>query len=620
MKKIISVIMCLVLVCSVFIGCAKKDTYKSDIVLITNGATIKDGGYNQSAWEGINSFAEENNMTCRYYQPVLDNGELTVENVEKYVDLSSKNGAKFIVLPGAEFAVSAYELAGSYPDVNFILVDSLPHSADTNIDSFIKNVMSISFDTLQSGFLAGYMAVLNGHTELGFFGEAKSKESAQYGAGFVQGAGFAADSLGIPVVLNWADYDSALLDYSYDFTIKACYDKIEDVEADTKEKVYTVKVENGIGSGSYKQGSNVTITANPASEGQTFDHWEVKSNTDGVKDKKVNISSKTKSSMNLLVEKCDCTITAVYKDIDGDYKTVTVMDADGKTISEKYSVKVGDGVSVKAPAAEIGLAFDKWESDADLGDTDLSCREIWVPVEKSDITLVPTYKLPDTPSINVNVVTGEGGNGESSGSGSYMPGDSVEVAAALPEEGYMFSHWENADSYGSNTGIAMANEFYWNTFFEMTDRYASVCESMYNQGVTAIFDGGNSAAQSAMTAKGNFDFDLSVISAGAENKDAYATIVKNYGEAIKDALTDFSGGSVALASCATEGIYSTFEFGDTDKKEEFDAIYQALANGEIKMPGVEGGAGYDFCKLVNEQNPYKCLTLNAWFLEGIPLV
>ena len=42
-------------------------------------------------------------------------------------------------------------------------------------------------------------------------------------------------------------------------------------------------------------------------EGKVFDKWVVKSDTEGVKDSKVNISSDKKSSMNLLVEKCDCT-------------------------------------------------------------------------------------------------------------------------------------------------------------------------------------------------------------------------------------------------------------------------------------------------------------------------
>ena len=61
MKKIISVLMCLALVGCIFAGCTKQEDLKSDIVLITDGGTITDGGYNQSAWEGISSFAEENN-------------------------------------------------------------------------------------------------------------------------------------------------------------------------------------------------------------------------------------------------------------------------------------------------------------------------------------------------------------------------------------------------------------------------------------------------------------------------------------------------------------------------------------------------------------------------------
>ena len=156
MKKIISICLCLVLACSVFVGCAKQETYQSDIVLITNGGTIKDDGYNQSAWEGISAYADDNGMSCRYYQPALADGKLTTENVNKYVELAANNGAKFIVLPGDEFAVITYEIASTYPDINFILIDAIPHSADTNTDSYMKNVMSISVDASQNGFLAVY--------------------------------------------------------------------------------------------------------------------------------------------------------------------------------------------------------------------------------------------------------------------------------------------------------------------------------------------------------------------------------------------------------------------------------------------------------------------------------
>ena len=89
MKKAISVLLCIVLVVSsvfAMAGCTKQKQITNDIVLITDGGTVTDKSYNQSAWDGVTSFANENGMSSRYYQPVLDeNGELTAENVEKYV-------------------------------------------------------------------------------------------------------------------------------------------------------------------------------------------------------------------------------------------------------------------------------------------------------------------------------------------------------------------------------------------------------------------------------------------------------------------------------------------------------------------------------------------------------
>lgn len=615
MKKIISMIMCLVLVGCVFAGCTKQENMKYDIVLITNGGAVNDDGYNQSAWEGISAFADENSMKCRYYQPVFDNDEITPENVEKYVALSAENGAQYIVFPGEEFAVSAYEIAAAYPDIKFILLDAIPHSAGDMTNRFVNNVMSVSFDAVQSGFLAGYISVVNGNTELGYFGEYGSKDSANYGAGFVQGAAYAADTLGVPVTMDWAEYDTALLDYNYDFTVTACYDKIEN----QTEKTFTVNVVDGLGSGTYTEGSNVTITANPAPEGKVFDKWVVKSDTDGVKDKKVNISSKTKESMNLLVEKCDCTITATYKDIEGTSYYADVMTVDGKEVARTYNVGENGECWITAPAAPENMVFNHWESSASVAIEDENAAATSVKEINENVKLTPVYKTSDVPTFNLKVVTGEGGNGESTGSGSYMKGDSVTLVSAPPMDGYMFSHWENADAYGNSTGIAMENEYNYSTTFEMVDRYASICDTMYNHGVSAIFTGGNSKAESAFTSKWDFDYDLNVIAAGQKDKNAYTTIVKNYGEAVQDCLNDYQGGSVTLASCATDGIYATFVSENEDIKAQYDEIYKALADGKITLTQAQGGAGYDFCKMYNEQKPSKCLTLDGWFLEGISL-
>ena len=145
MKKAISVLLCIVLVVSgvfAMAGCTKQKQITNDIVLITDGGAVNDKGYNQSAWDGVNSYANDNKMSARYYQPVLDeNGELTSDNVEKYVKLAQDNGAKYIVFPGEKFEVIAYEIASSFPELNFVLVDGIPHSESDKTDRYISNVM-----------------------------------------------------------------------------------------------------------------------------------------------------------------------------------------------------------------------------------------------------------------------------------------------------------------------------------------------------------------------------------------------------------------------------------------------------------------------------------------------
>lgn len=81
------------------------------------------------------------------------------------------------------------------------MVDGIPHSESDKTDRYISNVMCVTFDNLQSGYLAGYIAVKNGNTKLGYFGQYNSDDSANYGAGFAQGAAAAANELGVRLLL-----------------------------------------------------------------------------------------------------------------------------------------------------------------------------------------------------------------------------------------------------------------------------------------------------------------------------------------------------------------------------------------------------------------------------------
>ena len=235
MKRILSAFMCAALIAVslfAFAGCSKSEQADYKIVMITDGGNVADGAYNQSAWNGVKAFAEEAGVSYRYYQPkVQENEKLSLETAEQYIDLAVKKGAEYIILPSDVFEVAVYDKAPLYNNVKFILVDGTPHPQEDDTDAYIDNVMCISFNSLQSGFLAGYEAVLSGNTKLGYLGSVKSKTSSLYGAGFVQGAQYAADQLGIPVSMDYAEYDSPILDYDYTVTLTANYEKLEDLTA-----------------------------------------------------------------------------------------------------------------------------------------------------------------------------------------------------------------------------------------------------------------------------------------------------------------------------------------------------------------------------------------------------
>ncbi len=612
MKKFFSVILCLALAAvSVFSlsACSSAEEMKYDIILITDGGTVTDGAYNESAWKGVVSYAEQAGVSCRYYQPVTEaENEIAPETAMQYIDLAVETGAKYIVLPTEKLEDACYEAAMKYTDVNFILADAVLHSQESREAVTLPNVVSITFDTLQSGFLAGYNAVLAGNFKLGYFGSVNNERSAGYGAGFVQGAKYAAEQLRIPAVLEYAEYDSAKLNYNYAFTVKANYSKIEDIEDTT----YKINVVNGIGSGVYTEGSNVSLIADSAPEGKVFDKWEVKSDTAGVKDSKVNLSTKSKPQTNLLVEACDATITAVYKDAESTTYPVIVMNAENtEAFSEQYLVS-GASCMITAPAAKPGMVFDHWDlnTDAEGVIDDVNAKSTWIHITEKGITLVPVYAKSAVPTFDVTVVTGEGGNGESMGSGSYVTGDVVSLSAALPEDGYIFTSWSNADENGYGTGISMDNEYYPVTSFNMVNRYQSVAETMYNEGVSIIYAGGNDECNVVSEATWKYNYLKQAI--GAENWQAgwdhyYSTTIKEYGNAIKACLEQFKGGTVYVGDCSNNGISMTFV--DEKNADSYNAVFDALGSKTIQPVSVSDG------NTVESIAQSKYLTLDYWVVD-----
>ena len=165
-----------------------------ELALVTDLGTIDDKSFNQGAWEGMKKYAEENGISYKYYQPQEGTTDAYVETI----GLAIEGGAKLVVCPGFLFEEPVYIVQAQYPDVHFILLDGEPHDADYNYETK-ANVMPILFQEDQAGYLAGYAAVKDGYTKLGFMGGMAVPAVIRYGYGFVQGADAAAQEMGVDV-------------------------------------------------------------------------------------------------------------------------------------------------------------------------------------------------------------------------------------------------------------------------------------------------------------------------------------------------------------------------------------------------------------------------------------
>ncbi len=174
------------------------ETY--ELALVTDLGTIDDKSFNQGAWEGLKAVGDAKGTPYKYYQPKEQGTDAYLDSIQLAVD----GGAKVIVTPGFLFEEPIFIAQDMHPDVNFVLVDGNPHNADYSEFRTEKNVVGIVYAEEQSGFLAGYAAVKEGYTKLGFMGGMAVPAVVRFGYGFVQGADYAAKELGITeVTINY---------------------------------------------------------------------------------------------------------------------------------------------------------------------------------------------------------------------------------------------------------------------------------------------------------------------------------------------------------------------------------------------------------------------------------
>lgn len=190
MKRFLVLIMALAL--ALPFGLLAEEGY--EIALVTDVGNIDDKSFNQASWEGVKEYAEANGKTYAYYRPTEDSTDSRVESMKAAVE----KGAKIVVLPGYLFADAVAAVQNEYPDTIFIVLDTAPAGEAA------KNTYSVLYQEEQAGYLAGYGAVKDGYTKLGFLGGMAVPAVVRFGYGYVQGVEAAAKELGVtPEIKYW---------------------------------------------------------------------------------------------------------------------------------------------------------------------------------------------------------------------------------------------------------------------------------------------------------------------------------------------------------------------------------------------------------------------------------
>ena len=178
------------------------------VAFVTDVGQLKDKSFNQGTYDGVKLYATANDLSYKYYQPANAN-EATDDDRYDAMKAAVEGGAEVVVCAGYLQEAALRRAAMEFPDVPFVFIDGYPidDNPDPEVEgNILSNVAGIAFMEEQAGYLAGYAAVKDGFTELGFSGGGGGTNPAccRFGYGYVQGANAAAAEENVTVNMNYS--------------------------------------------------------------------------------------------------------------------------------------------------------------------------------------------------------------------------------------------------------------------------------------------------------------------------------------------------------------------------------------------------------------------------------
>ena len=329
---------------------AAANTY--EVAFVTDVGQLMDKSFNQGTWEGVERYAKEKGLTYNYYQPA-NGAEATDEDRYDAMKAAADNGAKVIVCAGFMQAGALERAAKEFPEVKFVFIDGWNLGLD--------NVVGIAFQEEQCGYLAGYAAVMEGYTKLGFCGGGGGTNDAvnRYGYGYVQGAEAAAAEKGVNVDMN------------YTFLYGAAFQASPELQT--------------LASGWYENGTEVIFSCG----GSIFDSITAAASANDAAVIGVDVDQSFSS---------DTVITSALKGIgEAAYQALTAA------YDNTWDEFRGEGaVTLGAAKGAVGLPVDTWSLE---NWTVAEYEEMFAKIVSGEIAIDNDYtKVASTEHVTLNVV------------------------------------------------------------------------------------------------------------------------------------------------------------------------------------------------------------------------
>ena len=165
----------------------------SPAALIIDDSSGTENGFNQAALSGLKIYSEAAGVTYKCY----NSSDSTPDSCKNAVLAAIQDHAELILCTGAHFEQAVGSLQVDYSNIFFLLLDGVPRDSSGNVIEPASNVHCITYREEEAGYLAGYMAVLEGYRNLGFIGGEKLSSVERYGYGFLLGINDAASALAV---------------------------------------------------------------------------------------------------------------------------------------------------------------------------------------------------------------------------------------------------------------------------------------------------------------------------------------------------------------------------------------------------------------------------------------